>query len=225
MFQGLRRWFSPRQTPDQQGCESSVTPTAAGRSRDETVVLYARLGPTPASSTPPEQEVVAEEAAEPSHRQTILHQHLAQLGLCSGARCRQLEAIGIVTAEDLVTAELEDLVRRLEAPPAARGVLGSYRRAIRLAMAVPGLTPHEARLLASIHRRTLAALAAESPALLYRDLERFAWSSRGRKQLRGRRLPSPQRVRALVEASANQQAAIGGQQRVVGSGEALEKVA
>jgi hypothetical protein len=63
---------------------------------------------------------------------------------------------------------------------------------------VPGMMPRDALLLISIHRRSARGLACESPASLHRDLERFAESTRGRTQLRGRRIPSMRRLKRWI---------------------------
>ena len=70
--------------------------------------------------------------------------------------------------------------------------------AIRFAAAVPGMMPRDAMLLISIHRRSVRGLALESPAALHRDLLRFAESTNGRLQLRGRRVPSLRRLKRWI---------------------------
>lgn len=120
--------------------------------------------------------------------------------LCSIKRAERLAAVGIVRVGDLAAAEPLELAKNLGAPPKAEATLRRYQQAIRMATAVPGLMPREAMLLVAIHRRTVRALAIESPSLIHRDLERFALSTRGQRQLRGRRLPSVRRIRKWVDA-------------------------
>ncbi len=143
----------------------------------------------------------------PDHRARVFSMELRHLKLCSEKRCRRLSAIGIVTAGDLVAAEPLGMTKRMKVPANAEATLRRYQQAIRLAASVPGLMPQDAMLLVAIHRRTTRALAIESPAMLHRDMERFALSSRGQRELRGRRLPSLRRVRKWIEASTSLQLA------------------
>jgi len=106
--------------------------------------------------------------------------------------------MGMLTTGDLARADLVRLASRFGAPSKALPVLKQYRRAIRFAASVPGMMPRDALLLISIHRRSVRGLAEESPASLYRDLERFAESTRGRQQLRGRRIPSTRRLKKWI---------------------------
>jgi hypothetical protein len=103
-----------------------------------------------------------------------------------------------MTAGDLATANPDVLAQQFTAKRKAASVLKQYRRAIRLAASVPGMMPLDAMLLISIHRRSVRGLASEKPSMLHRDLERFAESSRGRVQLRGRRIPSTRRLRRWI---------------------------
>ena len=120
--------------------------------------------------------------------------------LCSEKRCHRLGEMGIVTAGHLATADLAVVAARFGAPRKAIRVLKQYRRAIRLAASVPGMMPRDAQLLISIHRRSARGLALETAALLHRDLQRFAESTPGRRQLRGRRLPSVRRIKRWIAA-------------------------
>ncbi len=99
----------------------------------------------------------------------------------------------------------ERLAVHFRASRKAERVIKHYRRAIRFAAAVPGMMPRDAMLLISIHRRSVRGLASESPAALHRDLQRFAASTKGRVQLRGRQVPSTRRLKrwiAQCESSA-----------------------
>jgi hypothetical protein len=131
--------------------------------------------------------------------------------LCSESRCEELARHGIVTAGDLASADPADLVNRLGVSVKAVGVLRRYRRAIRLSASVPGMMPCDALLLISIHRRSIRGLALESSAALHRDLQRFALSTKGRRLLKGRRLPSVRRIRkwiSVCQSIAKQAASI-----------------
>ncbi len=133
-----------------------------------------------------------------SHRARLLSMRVEHIQLCSPHRCARLQELGIVTAGDLASASLERLASRFRAPRRALRVLKEYRRAIRFAASVPGMMPRDAMLLISIHRRSARGLSLESAAMLRRDLDRFAASSQGQAQLRGRRLPSTRRLKRWI---------------------------
>lgn len=137
-----------------------------------------------------------------SHRERLLSMRLSHLRLFGPRRRERLEAAGIVTAGDLLMIDLPEIRRRMGANERTTRWLARHRRAIRLAAAVPGMMPRDALLLTHVHRRSLNGLAAESPAALHRDLERFALSSAGQRLLRGRPVPSVRRVRSWIRASA-----------------------
>ena len=134
----------------------------------------------------------------PHHRERLLSMQLQHAKVCSPQRCRRLNSMGITTTGDLATADLPKLAARFGAPKKALKVLKQYRRAIRFSASVPGMMPRDALLLISIHRRSVRGLAMESPARLHRDLERFAESTQGRQQLRGRRIPSTRRLKKWI---------------------------
>lgn len=133
-----------------------------------------------------------------NHRARLLSMRLEHTQLCSRHRCDRLGQLGIVTAGDLASATPERLANQFRASRRALRVLKEYRRAIRFAASVPGMMPRDAMLLISIHRRSARALSMESAARLQRDLERFAQSSHGQIQLRGRRLPSTRRLKQWI---------------------------
>ncbi len=117
--------------------------------------------------------------------------------ICSQLRCQMLRAIGIVTAGDLVTCDLKRLQHK-GTPQKLVRLVKRYRQVVRLAASVPGMMPRDAQLLISIHRRSVQGIASESPAGLHRDLVRFSLSSKGRRLIRGRRLPSVRRLRKYI---------------------------
>jgi hypothetical protein len=71
-------------------------------------------------------------------------------------------------------------------------------REVRFSRLFTDMTSTEARVLFNIHRRTIRALAAESPAALLRDMRRFAVSSRGQRILSGAEVPDISLVRSWV---------------------------
>ena len=136
-----------------------------------------------------------------NHRERVLSMSVAHSRLCSVQRCERLASFGIETIGDLARCHPEQVATHFTAKKKAARVITQYRRAVRLSASVPGLLPRDAMLLVSIHRRSVRGLAMESPGQLQRDLERFAESSRGRHQLRGRRLPSLRRIKRWIAES------------------------
>ncbi|TWU43347.1 hypothetical protein Q31b_23860 [Novipirellula aureliae] len=132
------------------------------------------------------------------HRERLLSMELIHTKLCSEKRCKKLQTLGIVTTGDLIAADLKTLSARFGAPKKSAPLLKRYRQAIRFALAVPAMMPRDALLLISIHRRSVRGLAMETPAMLYRDLQRFSESSQGQRLMRGRRLPSIKRLRRWI---------------------------
>ena len=169
---------------------------------DDRVVLYAHV----AEQNPPARSVVPlppKSARRPvadasTHRERLLGMRLEHVKICRPRRCERLAEFGILTCGDLARANPDRVASHFSAPRKAAGVVRRYRRAIRLASAVPGMMPRDALLLVSIHRRSVRGLAAESPSALHRDLERYAESTKGRQQLRGRRVPSTRRLRRWI---------------------------
>lgn len=174
-------------------------PTPCPRGEDQ-IVLYAHVEngvsdpprPVMVNATSPRGQVLG------SHRERIYSMRLEHTKLCSGKRCERLRRLGIMTAGDLARANPQRLAMHFGAPRKALAVLKQYRRAIRFAASVSGMMPRDAILLINIHRRSARGLAAESPAALHRDLERFAESTKGRLHLRGRRIPSTRRLRQWI---------------------------
>lgn len=213
MLRTLLRFFSPAaiKLPSAEATRS----TAANK-----VVLYAQLDQSrrnrrgrgsshdPAAEVPSSQRSDAATAGlaarvgseAVNHRARLMAMQIEHTRLCSRKRCRQLGQMGVVTAGDLATANLRQVATGFARPRKAEEILKRYRRAIRLSAAVPGMMPRDAQLLISIHRRSVRGLALESAAVLHRDLERFAESTPGRQQLRGRRLPSVRRLKRWIAA-------------------------
>jgi len=174
-------------------------PTVLDQESDN-VVLFAEVEKTAkkaASSTPIPIRLPNAQPL-PHHRERLLSMQLPHAKICSVRRCTRLQTMGISTTGDLARADLTTLASQFGAPNKALKVLKQYRRAIRFSASVPGMMPRDALLLISIHRRSVRGLAMESPARLHRDLERFAESTQGIQQLRGRRIPSTRRLKKWI---------------------------
>ncbi len=197
LFRSLLRLFS-----------SPTAPQPIASDHPNSVILYAhlpRVSPATTNdvalsneSTLPRRLKASRPHPTGSHRQRLLGMRLEHIRICSPRRCERLTEIGIVTAGDLAAADPAKVARHFNASRKALRVIQHYRRAIRFAASVPGMMPRDAMLLVSIHRRSIRGLATESPATLYRDLQRFSESSQGQAQLRGRRLPSTRRLRRWI---------------------------
>ena len=138
-----------------------------------------------------------------NHRAWLLSMKIEHTRICGTARCEALQKAGVLTAGDLATCDPARLAVRVGGNVKAAAILKRYRRAIRFAASVPGMMPLDAMLLINIHRRSLRGLAIESPAALYRDLQRFALSTKGQRVLKGRQLPSVRRLKKWIRACEN----------------------
>ncbi len=192
MLRTLLRFLSP--SPDRP----APIDTSSGGTGN--IVLYARVAAPDTDVAGKRIETAARVPESVSHRARLMSMHLEHTRLCSAKRCDRLGQLGIVTAGDLASADLNRIAAKFAAPTKALRVLKRYRRALRLAASVPGMMPRDALLLIAIHRRSVRGLAGETPAALHRDLLRFAESTSGRRQLRGRRVPSTRRIRRWISA-------------------------
>jgi len=198
MFRALAQAFFGRSARHQNN--SATRPTAPSADSARRVVLYAHVAEREAESKP--QPPPARRRRRPiNHREWLYAMQLRHLKLCSPARCDLLENAGIVSAGDLMAADIESLARHIGATETAARTLKRFRRAIRLAASISGMMPNDAILLFCIHRRSPQALAIESAVGLHRDLQRFALSTRGQRRLRGRRVPSIKRLRRWIASS------------------------
>lgn len=82
-------------------------------------------------------------------------------------------------------------------------------REVRFSRLFSDMTSTEARVLFNIHRRTIRALAAESPAALLRDMRRFALSSRGQRILANDEMPDISLVRSWVNQAKTRATVLG----------------
>ncbi len=143
------------------------------------------------------QVVVAKRPVPQCHRDRLLSMRLEHTRICSQFRCNMLREVGIVRAGDLLTCDLKKLQAN-HVPAKVTRLVKRYRQVVRLAASVPGMMPRNAQLLISVHRRSVQGIASESPSALHRDLVRFSLSSKGRRLVRGRRLPSVRRLRKYI---------------------------
>ena len=179
---------------------SPQAPTLLDTASDQ-VILYARIDEPSQRRirrVPSPSKTIPKAAPQVSHRERLLSMKLEHTRLCSAHRCERLNQLGIVTAGDLASVDPQRLANHFSARRRAANVFKRYRRAIRLAASVPGMMPRDAMLLISVHRRSVRGLASESPSALHRDLKRYAESTKGRLQLRGRPIPSTRRLKRWI---------------------------
>ncbi len=141
--------------------------------------------------------VAANEPNRQCHRDRLLSMRIEHTRICSQQRCQMLRAIGVVTAGDLLTCDTKRL-QKDGLPAKSLRLVHRYRPAIRLAASVQGMMPRDAQLLISVHRRSVQGIADESPAALHRDLVRFSLSTKGRRLIRGRKIPSIRRLKKYI---------------------------
>lgn len=206
MLRMIQRWFGL------QGPQPQRTPAP------ETTVLLVRVPAEPpaAAVKPPAGSAAAAPppvlSADASHRvagapRIAAAVPLGQLGLFPLSVLRRLRRVGIRTADDLLAAAPQRLASQLGAPVGWAAKFRRYQRAIRFSQRFTAMSPLEALMLFAIHRRSRAALAAESPGMLRRDLQRLLLSSRGQKLAADRPAPAIERVRRWIdEAKAHRQA-------------------
>jgi hypothetical protein len=140
-----------------------------------------------------------------NHRAWLLSKELSHIKICNSKRCDKLAQHGVITAGDLAEVDVESLVIQMNAPASAIRSLKRYSAAIRLAASVPGMMPRDAQLLIRIHRHSIRAIAMDTPAILYQDLQRFAHSTVGQKLIGERRLPSMRKVKGWIVTCRDQE--------------------
>lgn len=134
----------------------------------------------------------------PVHRQRVLAMQIAHCRICPAKRSDRLAALGIVTCDDLVRADLRKVASKFASRQKALSTLKRYRAAIRMASSLSGVMPIDALVLIGVHRRSVTSLAMQNAAQLRLDLIRFATSSSGRATLRGRQIPSLRRIKSWI---------------------------
>ncbi|WP_417744127.1 DUF4332 domain-containing protein [Rosistilla oblonga] len=138
-------------------------------------------------------------------RQRRMEASLASLRLLPPSLVRQLESHGLVSVKDLLNLNLTEWASERGLSKSHQSQLRTVRRAIRMAMSLRVMHPRDAYLLIAIHRRSPEDVASDSPRHLFRDLERFALSSRGRALMRRIEFPSIDRVATWISAAQDHQ--------------------
>jgi len=129
---------------------------------------------------------------------------IAALRMLPTTVVQELELANVRTVGELLNLNLREFSRSRKLSNRHLIRLRDVRRSVRLALAIRGLRPREAYLLIAVHRCRPVDLATESPRRLFRDLQRFALSSRGARIVKRMQLPTADRVESWI-ASARQQ--------------------
>ncbi len=150
----------------------------------------------------PAPVVVAE--SHGTHRERLFSMRLQHIKLCGARRCEKFAKAKIISVGDLASCDPIKVAQKIGAPQKAVATIKRYRRCIHLAASVAGLMPRDADLLIQVHRGSVRSIAQESPAVLHRDLLRYAESTVGRRFVGSRRLPSLRKVKSWVATCQNQ---------------------
>lgn len=193
------------------GATDSRSAAAIGARQQRQVVLFASVGQPPSAGGATAERSAGEprsrHAGQPrsrhvGHRQRILETAIEELQLFSRSRCRELRDCGVETAREFLARDAGELIEQMDAVERVARSIEWRQRAVKFAMSIPGMMPCDALLLFHVHRRSLKLLASESPIQLHRDLERFAWCSRGQRLLKGRPLPDRGRLHGWIDYCA-----------------------
>ncbi len=112
----------------------------------------------------------------------------------------RLKAVGVHTVADLLAASPAELHRLLKKRWITKRRIASWQQQAELMCRVPGLRATDARLLTSVGIRSEQELRSANADALYRQIVACARTSRGKRILRGSRLPTREAVRGWVES-------------------------
>jgi hypothetical protein len=159
----------------------------------EAVVLFQRVS----ASDPVTLDATTIRQPQPARKKRPLSSvSLKRLGILDSATRDHLEAGGVQDAAAFVALPSDGLLPRISVARMKR-----LQHAVRMAHTIDDMRPWHALLLFAIHRRSPNKLAGESAGTLYRDIKRFAWSSRGQRLLSGRAQPTAEQVQGWIESA------------------------
>ena len=156
-------------------------------------------GDVPRQTLPGRMRKPSPDPAARRWRSRVLRSDLRDLGLVPRELAEQWRRAGIETGGDAARCEPHEVIGRLGGTERERRQLVVVRRCVRMAATVDAMRPIDAMLLIRIHRRSVRRLAGESAAVVRRDLERFAFSTPGRRLLRGRPLPDSAKIAGWID--------------------------
>ncbi|MEZ6088810.1 MAG: DUF4332 domain-containing protein [Pirellulaceae bacterium] len=134
-------------------------------------------------------------------RQRKLNASLGTLRLLSPALKQVLKRCQIETVADLLKLRASHTAAVAHLTSRQWKQLRRIQQALRLSLQIRRMHPRDAIVLLSIHRTSIAIIAADSPKHLYRDIQRFALSSRGERLIARMGMPTREQVAAWIEAA------------------------
>lgn len=156
-------------------------------------------------SAPSSHRALSKRSKPLTARQRRMEASLASLRLLPPAMVQRLEEDGKSRVADLLQLNLSQWATQQGLTRSQHSRLRTVRRAIRMAFALRVMHPREAYLLIAIHRSSPADVASDSARHLFRDLERFAMSSRGRALMKRIEFPSIDRVSTWIQSAQHHQ--------------------
>ncbi|PAY17082.1 hypothetical protein CKO51_23230 [Rhodopirellula sp. SM50] len=120
-----------------------------------------------------------------------------------GARmAERLEAVDIVTVEDLLRADAADLADRLDHRRIDAEVITAWQNQAILVCRVPMLRGHDAQLLVAADVTTAEEVAEYDPSELFALIDPVARSNEGKRIIRGGQLPDLEEVTEWIQYAA-----------------------
>lgn len=116
---------------------------------------------------------------------------------------RSLGEVGIITINDLLTANSEDLAADLGQPRITGAVISAWQEQSRLVCRIPNLRGHDAQILVACGITTPEALMRAEPTALLAQSNAFASSTQGQRVLRGSQAPDLEEVKQWISWAAN----------------------
>ena len=120
-----------------------------------------------------------------------------------GARmAERLEAVDIVTVDDLLCADAADLADRLNHRRIDAEVITAWQNQAILVCRVPMLRGHDAQLLVAADVTTAEEVAEYDPSDLFALIDPVARSNEGKRIIRGGQLPDLDEVTEWIQYAA-----------------------
>ncbi len=116
---------------------------------------------------------------------------------------RSLEEVGVVTVNDLLNVNADDLSADLGQPRVTGAVIRAWQDQSRLVCRIPNLRGHDAQILVACGVTTPEALTRMEPTALLAQTTAFASSTQGQRVLRGSQAPDLEEVKQWIDWAAN----------------------
>ncbi|MEM6690130.1 MAG: DUF4332 domain-containing protein [Planctomycetota bacterium] len=115
----------------------------------------------------------------------------------------RLEAIGIVTVDDLLNADATEIAEALDHRRVDAETVLAWQQQSTLVCRVPMLRGHDAQLLVAAEITTPEELATQDPESLFPSIDEVARSSEGKRIVRGGKLPDLEEVTEWVQYASH----------------------